>query len=101
MGKLVRDRVPEIIAAEKRTPNVRVLKDHDYDVALLDKLLEEVAELRSADPAKRLDEAADIYEVLLAILSTQDMSAEDLESAANEKRRARGAFTQRWWWEAD
>lgn len=101
MGKLVRDRIPEIIAAESRTPNVRVLNDHEYDVALLDKLSEEVAELRSAEPSKRLDEAADIYEVILAILSRQDMSAEDLESAATEKRRTRGAFTQRWCWEEE
>ena len=49
MGKLVRDRIPEIIAAEGKTPTVRILNDQEYEAALLDKLCEEVAELRAAE----------------------------------------------------
>lgn len=101
MGKLVRDRIPEMIAREGRTPMVRVLDDTEYEAALLDKLCEEVAELRAAEPAHRLGEAADVYEVLLSILAREGMGADELAVAAAEKRRTRGGFTQRWWWEAD
>jgi predicted house-cleaning noncanonical NTP pyrophosphatase (MazG superfamily) len=101
MGKLVRDRIPEIIAAEGRTARVRVLDDEAYDAALLDKLVEEAHELRNADLERRLSEAADVYEVLLAILSRQGLRAADLEGAAMEKRETRGAFAQRLWWEPD
>lgn len=101
MGKLVRDRIPELIAAEGRSPNVRVLDDREFDAALLDKLLEEVTELRDANPEGRLNEAADVYEVLLAILGIQGMSADDLAAAALDKRQTRGGFTERLWWDAD
>jgi predicted house-cleaning noncanonical NTP pyrophosphatase (MazG superfamily) len=101
MGKLVRDRIPEIIAAEGRTPTVRTLNDHEYEAALLDKLLEEATELRDAEPHRRLEEAADVYEVLLTILARQGMGADELTAASIEKRGARGSFTQRWWWEDD
>lgn len=101
MGKLVRDRIPDIIAAEGATPTVRILNDQEYEAALLDKLSEEVAELREAKPPQRLGEAADVYEVLLSILERQGIGADELVLAAAEKRRTRGGFTQRWWWEPD
>lgn len=101
MGKLVRDRIPEIIAAEGRSPTVRILNHQEYEAALLEKLLEEVAELRDAEPHDRLGEAADVYEVLLSILARQGIGADELAVAAAEKRRSRGGFTQRWWWEPD
>ncbi len=101
MSKLVRDRIPEIIAAEGGTQTVRVLNDQEYEAALLDKLYEEVAELRDADPHDRLGEAADVYEVLLSILAGQGIDADELAVAAAEKRGTRGGFTQRWCWEAD
>ena len=50
MGKLVRDRIPEIVAAEGGQQNVRVLDDDEYARALLDKLVEEVNELRGPSP---------------------------------------------------
>lgn len=99
MGKLVRDRIPEIIAAEGRDAGVRRLSDEEYDAALLDKLVEEVEELRSADPEDRLEEAADVYEVLLAIVDRLDCDVEALGAAAARKRETRGAFTQRLWLE--
>ena len=99
MGKLVRDRIPEIIAVEGRDAEVRRLSDEEYDAALLDKLLEEVEELRSAGREDRLEEAADVYEVLLAIVARLGGDAEALDTAAETKRQARGAFTQRLWLE--
>jgi predicted house-cleaning noncanonical NTP pyrophosphatase (MazG superfamily) len=101
MGKLVRNLVPQIIAAEGRTPKVRVLKAHEYESALLDKLSEEVAELCDAAPHHRLCEAADVYEVLLSILALKGLDADDLADSATEKRRTRGGFTEHWWWDAD
>lgn len=101
MGKLVRDRIPEIISAEGRTARIRVLDDRAYEAALLDKLVEEATELREAEPSQRLSEAADVYEVLLAILARHGLDAADLEARATEKREARGGFTKRWWWEPD
>lgn len=101
MGKLVRDRIPELISDGGRTPNVRVLNAQEFDAALMDKLLEEVTELRDADSETRLEEAADVYEVLLAILDCQGLTAESLAVAAHDKRRRRGGFSRRLWLEMD
>jgi predicted house-cleaning noncanonical NTP pyrophosphatase (MazG superfamily) len=100
MGKLVRDRIPEIIVAAGGTPRVRELDDEEYDAALLDKLREEVDELRAAPAEHRLEEAADVYEVLLALLARQSLGAEALAAAAHSKRRDRGGFEKRLWWDA-
>jgi predicted house-cleaning noncanonical NTP pyrophosphatase (MazG superfamily) len=101
VGKLVRDRIPELIAASGRTPHVRVLDEHEFNAALLEKLVEEVTELREADPMDRLEEAADICEVLWALLAAQGFTGGDLAVAAHDKRQRRGGFTQRLWLETD
>ena len=101
MGKLVRDQIPEIIQSEGRVARIRVLDDREYARALLEKLAEETQELRDAAPEHRLSEAADVYEVLLAILGCQGLGATDLEAAALQKRLSRGAFEKRWWWEPE
>lgn len=100
MGKLVRDRIPEIVAAEGGQQNVRVLNDDEYARALLDKLVEEANELRAVTDSATLEEAADVYEVLLAILARHELDADDLPRAAASKRQERGGFDQRWWWES-
>jgi predicted house-cleaning noncanonical NTP pyrophosphatase (MazG superfamily) len=99
MGKLVRDRIPEVVTAEDRTPKVRVLDEQEFEAALLDKLVEEVTELRNADRRGRPEEVVDVYQVLLAILRAHGLSAEDLAAAAHGKRRTRGGFTRRLWLE--
>jgi predicted house-cleaning noncanonical NTP pyrophosphatase (MazG superfamily) len=99
MGKLVRDGIPEIVAAAGGQQNVRVLDDDEYARALLDKLVEEANELRAVTDSATLEEAADVYEVLLAILARQDLNADDLARAAASKRQERGGFERRWWWE--
>lgn len=99
MGKLVRDRVPELIAETGRYPSVRRLSDSEYEEALLAKAVEEVSELIEATHDARLEEAADVLEVLVALVGMQGFSVEDLLAEAAEKREARGAFDERLWWE--
>jgi predicted house-cleaning noncanonical NTP pyrophosphatase (MazG superfamily) len=95
MGKLVRDRIPEIIRAQGRTADTRALGDDAYRAALLDKLVEEAAELHAAAPASALDEAADVYEVLLAIAAHEGWPFRLVAQRAAEKREERGGFAER------
>lgn len=100
VGKLVRDLVPSLIAADGRAASVRVLGDEEYDQALLQKLMEEAHEVCEAiTPEQRLEEAADVYEVLLALLSKHGHDSTALTMEAARKREARGAFAQRLFWE--
>jgi len=97
MGKLVRDRIPEIIRAEGRVPDVRVLDGAQFAAALRAKLTEEVQELLSAGPSDLLDEAADVLEVLIAMVNEVGHTGDDLLEAASGKRTARGGFESRVW----
>lgn len=90
--KLVRDRIPELIAAGGETPVIRVLEDGEYLSRLEDKLEEEVAEYRqSGEP----EELADILEVVYALGAARGVSEEALTALRDRKREARGGFSGR------
>ena len=71
--------------------------DTAYRAALLDKLVEEAEELRDAPTEALLEEAADVYEVLLAIGVSQGWTSEQVARCAEEKRAERGGFAGRVW----
>lgn len=96
-GKLVRDRIPEIITANGEVPKVRVLKAHELLPALIAKLHEEADEVAAAEPGERLDELADVYEVLAALTSTLGFTETEVAEAAIAKRANRGGFTRGLW----
>lgn len=109
--KLVRDLIPKIIGEREK----RKLKiDKDYTKAapeeiiyhLADKLLEEAKEFRKVvddygghhsehSDGRRLEELADVYEVVRALALYDGRSMKDVEAAADKKREERGAFEQR------
>lgn len=100
MGKLVRDLIPEIIRADGRHPVSRTLEPEEYEDALHAKLAEEAAELRDARDGKRLEEAADVYEVLSALVAHHGFTMDEVSETAAEKRSARGGFAGRVWLES-
>ena len=92
--KLIRDRVPEIIAANGEKAVTRVLDEAEFVTALENKLLEEVQEMR-ANKAERKIEIADIYEVLDALIQAYGFSKEEIMQLKEEKRQKRGGFEKR------
>ena len=95
MGKLVRDKIPEIIKNDGKKPVVQILSDEEYLTELDKKLNEEVAEYQ-AD--KSLEEMADIAEVLFAICEARGHSVEELMQMRETKREKRGGFKDRIYW---
>ncbi len=91
IGKLVRDRIPEIIKANGEVPKTRILKDDDYLQALVNKLDEEVLEFKTDHS---LEELADIQEVVLA-LADVIADRQQLDDVRFQKAEERGAFKQR------
>ncbi|CDD63957.1 putative uncharacterized protein [Firmicutes bacterium CAG:882] len=98
MGKLVRDKIPQIIIADGMTPIVRTLSDEEYLSELDRKLNEEVAEYQ-AD--KSLEEIADVLEVLLAICEARGHSVDELIEVRDKKREKRGGFRDKVYWEGN
>jgi predicted house-cleaning noncanonical NTP pyrophosphatase (MazG superfamily) len=95
VGKLVRDKIPDIIRQSGRIPDVTVLDDPAYREALMAKLFEEASELRAAAPEEVAGEIADVYEVLRAIARINGLEWDRIEKAAEAKRDERGGFGDR------
>ena len=89
--KLVRDEIPRIIRKTGGTPNCYIADTAEYRVRLIDKMHEEIQEFRK-NPCK--EEAADMLEVLLALIQEWGWVPLDIYSTANAKRKERGGFKQ-------
>ena len=91
-NKLVRDKIPEIIAKAGHESKVRILHDDEYFTSLCKKLQEEVDEFQES---QSLEELADILEVLYALTAAQGKTPEDLEALRADKCEKRGGFEKR------
>ena len=90
--KLVRDKVPDLIAASGKQCLIETLSEKEYLKKLDEKLDEELAEYHKDHT---LEELADLLEVILAAAAAQGCSADELEKIRSEKARKRGGFEQR------
>ena len=93
--KLVRDKIPALIAAEGRKPKVRRLRGKALIRALTDKLAEEHAEFVAArGDAHRIEELADIVEVAMALAKSLGSNKAQFQRVIDAKRAARGGFAK-------
>lgn len=92
-NKLVRDKIPEIIAGDNgKTCVTRIMRDDEYLEGLNAKMQEELKEyLESGD----VEELADLEEVLRAILDVKNVSYQEFEKIRNAKVEKRGAFKKK------
>ena len=88
-NKLVRDKIPEIIASTGKTFNIHAAKKEELLPLLESKLNEEVSEYLED---KNLEELADVMEVLFGLASVLGYSEEDLINKRNAKKEERGGF---------
>ena len=85
-NKLVRDKIPEIIKADGKECETRVLDDKEYLLSLNKKLDEE---LREYYETESIDELADMVEVIFAIVEQYGMSLQEFERLRLSKREKR------------
>jgi predicted house-cleaning noncanonical NTP pyrophosphatase (MazG superfamily) len=91
-GKLVRDRIPEIIRESGGDPRMRRLDGDAFREALCAKLTEETGEFLDT---RAPEELADILEVVYALVDQAGLTPDVLEAIRLEKRAARGGFDRR------
>src|SRR4051812_31489710 len=97
-NKLVRDRIPEIIAASGRSCDIRTLSEDEFASTLFAKLVEEAEEAQvaaSAEPANLPTEIADIYEVLDALIAHYGLDHSAILDLKRQRREDRGGFRDR------
>ncbi|MBR4227151.1 MAG: nucleoside triphosphate pyrophosphohydrolase [Candidatus Methanomethylophilaceae archaeon] len=89
--KLVRDRIPEIIAENGGSCEIERVKGKEYSRYLCKKLGEKVDEFRIEHNAEDL---ADILEVVFALAADIGVEECQLIDIRNKKRSNRGGFEQ-------
>lgn len=102
--KLVRDKIPEIIAKDGKIPKYTVITDPGKFERLLSiKLDEEVGELSVLMDSLKVDyfetkvagEIADIYEVLFTIMDLYNIPPDLVQAYIDAKRNEKGGFSNR------
>lgn len=94
-NKLVRDNIPDIIKNKGEEPVIRILNEEEYKIELEKKLYEEYQEVISASGSDRLEELADMLEVIRALAKLENNDLNDIIKIADEKNIKRGAFEDR------
>lgn len=91
LNKLVRDKLYDDMVRMDQELDARVLYDEEIEESLLDKLEEELEELRSGDD----EDPVDLGSVILAYAKVRGYSVESFLEAINEREEKRGAFDDR------
>lgn len=94
-SKLVRDKIPNIIEEKGETPVIKVLNENDYKKELEKKLYEEYKEVIEASGNERIEELADMLEVIRALASLENKNLNDIIDIADKKNKKRGAFDEK------
>jgi len=88
-NKLVRDGIPEYIQRKGGMPIFYVADEKEYWERLKEKLGEEVSEFAKSE---KMEEIADVFEVLEAVCDYKKFDMADVRSVKNEKAAERGKF---------
>ncbi len=91
-NKLVRDNIPDIIKDSGEIPITRILDDEEYKIELEKKLEEEKNEVLNSSGKDRIEELADLYEVMIHLAKLENSSIEEVMDVALTKRKKRGSF---------
>ena len=94
-NKLVRNKIPEIIRSNGEEPIVEILDNENYKIELEKKLLEECNEVLSSNGNNRLEELADLLEVMISLADLDDKTFDDIEKIRIDKKSKRGGFSKR------
>ena len=88
-NKVVRDKIPEIIAESGKKSNIKQLDDTSFLAELEKKLTEEVNEYSES---KDVEELADLLEVIYRISELRGVSSDELDEIRKDKAEKRGKF---------
>ena len=94
-NKLVRDKIPNIIKEKGETPVIKVLDEINYKKELEKKLYEEYKEVMEAIGDDRVEELADMLEVIRALASLENKNLNDIIALADKKNEKRGPFEEK------
>ena len=94
--KLIRDKMPEIMKAQGKELDVRVLESDEFKEALRRKIIEEVSELKDAkNEAEAMDKIAYLHEIADSLGDAYGFPRKDVLALKEKVRAERGGFEKR------
>ena len=93
--KLVRDNIPDIIRKNGEEPIIEILDNERYKEELEKKLKEECMEVINANGIDRIEELADLLEVMYSLIKLENKTIDDVEKVRMEKKLKRGGFSNK------
>ena len=94
-NKLVRDNIPNIIENNGEIPVTRTLSDEEYKLELEKKLYEEYNEVLEASGKDRIEELADMLEIIIALSKLENSNLDEVIEVSKGKVKKRGAFDKK------
>lgn len=94
-NKLVRDNIPNIIKSNGEIPITRILDSDEYKKELENKLYEEYQEVLNSSEDDRIEELADMLEIIKALAKLENKTLNDVIFVAEQKNKKRGAFDEK------
>lgn len=92
-NKLVRDKIPDSILDKGESVDIVRLEDEALIEGIKRKVVEEALEVADSKTRQEyIEELADLHEVMAALMSRLDITAEEVTQAQGEKRNRRGGF---------
>jgi len=88
-NKVIRDKIPEIIADSGKKCNIKQLDDVSFLAEIEKKLIEEVNEYSES---KDVEELADLLEVIYRISELRGVNSDELDEIRRDKGQKRGKF---------
>ncbi|MBI2631768.1 nucleoside triphosphate pyrophosphohydrolase [Candidatus Pacearchaeota archaeon] len=92
IGILVRDKIPEIISREGRTPITHIASDDEYWEILKGKLREEIDEYYNSGEE---EDFIDILDVIDSMTEFKKYNKGELEVLRKKKEEERGSYSKR------
>ena len=93
--KLIRDKIPQLIEANKGKYKVRIMKEGEFKRELKKKLIEEAKEIIKAKKDELSKELADVLELVKSVAESENINFKFIEKKQKQRRRERGGFKKK------
>ena len=94
-NKLVRDNIPDIIIKNGGQPFTRILSEEEFRTELINKLYEEYNEVVNSSGEHRIEELADMLEVIKYLAEVEGSNLDEVIDISHKKALKRGAFDKK------
>lgn len=95
-NKLIRNKIPQIIKANGKTPTTRILPQDEYIKKICNKTQEELTEyIEAKTKPNKLEELSDLLELINALAQHEGTTLKEINNIRKKKAEERGNFSNR------